>query len=86
MNRFERPQQLNQSKQALSQMLRARLPINQFIGPGPGNQNPAPAGPQAGAYPPMQRQFSRQTMRPQHPANMQQNQVCGNKFSFPVLS
>lgn len=56
-------------------MLRSRLPLNQFIGPGPGNQTPSAAGPQAAAYPAMQRQFPRQTMRPQHPGTMQQNQV-----------
>jgi hypothetical protein len=72
VNRFERPQQINQSKQALSNLLRSRHPINQFM--GPGGQNPQGPGPQAANYGPM-RQFPRQPMRQQHPGAIQQNQV-----------
>lgn len=70
--RFERPP-LNQSKQALSNMLRQRHPLNQFMPPGqggPGQGNPG--GP--GAYPSMQR-FPRQPMRQPIPSAMQSNQV-----------
>ena len=71
VNRFERPQ-INQSKQALSNLLRSRHPINQFM--GPGGQNPQGPGPQAANYGQM-RQFPRQPIRQQHPGAMQQNQV-----------
>lgn len=73
VNRFERPQQINQSKQALSNMLRQRHPLNQFM--GPSGQAPGGPGPQANAYAPMQRPFSRQPMRQQHPSAMQGGQV-----------
>lgn len=77
VNRFERPQPVNQSKQALSNLLRSRHPINQFM--GPGGQNPQGPGPQNN-YGPM-RTFPRQPMRQQHPGAMQQNQVF-SKFLF----
>lgn len=77
VNRFERPQ-INQSKQALSNMLRQRHPANQFM--GPAGQSPAGPGPQAG-YGPIQRQFPRQALRQQHPAAMQTNQVFFNSSS-----
>lgn len=84
MNRFERPQQINPSKQALSMMLKQRQPLNQFM--GPGAQNPVPPAPQATAnYAPMQRQFPRQPMRHQHPAAMQSNQVSLLKTSEEIL-
>lgn len=75
--RFERPQ-INQSKQALSNMLRQRHPVNQFMsgptaGPTAGMGGVGPQGP--GQYQPMQRQFARQPLRQQHPAAMQGNQV-----------
>lgn len=72
VNRFDRPQQINQSKQALSNMLRQRHPLNQMMGPG-GHTGAAP-GPQAN-YGAIQRQFPRQPMRQQHPNPMQSNQV-----------
>lgn len=78
VSRFERPQ-INQSKQALSNMLRQRHPVNQFIsGPGGGpGSSMGGGGPQPGpgGYQPMQRQFPRQPLRQQHPAAMQGNQV-----------
>lgn len=72
VNRFERPQQINQSKQALSNMLRQRHPLNQMM--GPGGHTPQGPGPQAN-YGAMQRQFPRQPMRQQHPSPMQSSQV-----------
>lgn len=54
-------------------MLRQRHPLNQFM--GPGGQTPGVPGPQANAYPPMQRAFARQPMRQQHPSTMQGGQV-----------
>lgn len=76
VNRFERPQQINQSKQALSNMLRQRHPLNTFM--GPGGQTAAVPGPQNNAYPPMQRYSARQPMRQQHPSAMQANQVSSH--------
>ncbi|XP_008193999.1 mediator of RNA polymerase II transcription subunit 12 isoform X1 [Tribolium castaneum] len=73
VNRFERPQ-INQSKQALSNLLRSRHPLNM----GPTAQTPQGPGPQAN-YGPM-RSFPRQPMRQQHPGAIQQNQV---KNMFP---
>ncbi|KAK9891849.1 hypothetical protein WA026_016648 [Henosepilachna vigintioctopunctata] len=70
--RFERPP-INQSKQALSNMLRQRLPHNQFMSPGRTGPGPNPAGP--GAYPAMQR-FPRQPIRQPHPGAMQSNQAA----------
>ncbi|KAK9882758.1 hypothetical protein WA026_023180 [Henosepilachna vigintioctopunctata] len=70
--RFERPP-INQSKQALSNMLRQRLPHNQFMSPGQTGPGPNPAGP--GAYPAMQR-FPRQPIRQPHPGAMQSNQAA----------
>lgn len=73
MNRFERPaQQINQSKQALSNMLRSRHPLNSFI---PGMQNNPNTAQQPGNYGQMQRGFPRQAMRQPHPNAMQANQV-----------
>lgn len=78
VNRLERPSQFNQSKQALSNMLRQRHPLNQFMsqaGTGPPSQ---PAG-----YPPIQRHsFPRQPLRQQHPSNIQSNQVKKLLFKF----
>lgn len=73
VNRFERPQQINQSKQALSLMLKQRHPLNQFM--GPGGQNPVQPSQQSANYANLQRQFSRQPIRQQHPTTMQPNQV-----------
>lgn len=73
MNRFERPQQINQSKQALSNLLRSRHTPAAYI-QGPGGQNPQGPGPQGGSYQSV-RQFPRQPMRQQHPGAIQQNQV-----------
>uniref|UniRef100_A0AAR5PM52 Mediator complex subunit Med12 domain-containing protein n=1 Tax=Dendroctonus ponderosae TaxID=77166 RepID=A0AAR5PM52_DENPD len=70
-SRFDRPP-LNTSKQALSNMLRQRHPINNYGMPGIPN-NPAAGGPAPG-YGHMQR-FSRQTLRQQHPGNIQSNQA-----------
>lgn len=72
VNRFERPQQINQSKQALSNMLRQRHPLNQYM--GPGGQGPGGPGAQQNPYGAIQRQFPRQPIRQQHPS-MQGNQV-----------
>lgn len=84
VNRFERPQQINQSKQALSNMLRQRHPLTQFM--GPGAQTAAGPGPQA-SYGAMQRPFPRQPMRQQHPTAMQSNQVLtpAKSFFFPFF-
>lgn len=73
VNRFERPPQPinNQSKQALSNMLRSRHPINTYI---PGMQNNPAAPQQPGNYSQMQRGFPRQPMRQPHPSSMQPNQ------------
>ncbi|KAJ8916222.1 hypothetical protein NQ315_016361 [Exocentrus adspersus] len=72
VNRFERPPQpINQSKQALSNMLRQRHPLNTFI---PGMQNNPNPGPQNANYPQMQRSFPRQAIRQPHPASIQPNQ------------
>lgn len=71
VNRLERPTQFNQSKQALSNMLRQRHPLNQFMSQAATGPNPQPGG-----YPPMQRHsFPRQPLRQQHPSNMQSNQA-----------
>lgn len=77
VNRFERPQQINQSKQALSLMLKQRHPLNQFL--GPGGQNSGPPSQNAN-YATMQRQFPRQPMRQQHPASMQSNQAMFQQY------
>ncbi|XP_071052506.1 mediator of RNA polymerase II transcription subunit 12 isoform X3 [Onthophagus taurus] len=72
VNRFERPQQINPSKQALSNMLRQRLPHTQFM----PNQSQTGPNPQAAGYGPMQRHaFPRQSLRQQHPSAMQSNQA-----------
>lgn len=67
VSRYERPQ-INQSKQALSNMLRQRHPLNQYMGSG-GGATPTGGGvvgPMSGAYGgAMQRQFPRQQMRAQ---------------------
>ncbi|XP_045472646.1 mediator of RNA polymerase II transcription subunit 12 isoform X2 [Harmonia axyridis] len=70
--RFERPP-INQSKQALSNMLRQRHPLNQFMTPSQGGPGQNPAGP--GAYSTMQR-FPRQPMRQPIPSAMQSNQAA----------
>lgn len=71
VNRLERPTQFNQSKQALSNMLRQRHPLNQYMSQAPTGPAAQPAG-----YPPMQRHsFPRQPLRQQHPTSMQSNQV-----------
>ncbi|XP_023312700.1 mediator of RNA polymerase II transcription subunit 12-like, partial [Anoplophora glabripennis] len=71
-NRFERPpQQINQSKQALSNMLRQRHPLNTFI---PGMQNNPNSAPQNTNYGQMQRSFPRQSIRQPHPGSIQPNQ------------
>lgn len=75
-SRFDRPP-LNTSKQALSNMLRQRHPINNYGMPGIPN-NPTGGGPAPG-YGHMQR-FSRQTLRQQHPGNIQSNQVRQQAF------
>lgn len=73
VNRFERPpQQINQSKQALSNMLRSRHPINTFI---PGMQTNPNSVQQPSNYGQMQRGFPRQAIRQPHPNAMQPNQV-----------
>ncbi|KAL6442397.1 hypothetical protein ACFW04_002558 [Cataglyphis niger] len=66
--RYERPGMNNQSKQALSNMLRLRLPSTQFMGSQQQPPNATPvAGP--GAFQGMQRQqFIRQQLRAQHGA------------------
>ncbi|XP_060517503.1 mediator of RNA polymerase II transcription subunit 12 isoform X2 [Cylas formicarius] len=71
VNRFERPQ-LNTSKQALSNMLRQRHPINNYM---PGMQANQAATPPGAAYNQMQRGFPRQAIRQQHPGAMQPNQA-----------
>lgn len=77
MPRFERPPQVNQSKQALSNLLRQRNPINQFMSTGQTGVGVQP-GPQtgpAGYQQTMQRQFPRQPLRQQMPTAMPNNQV-----------
>ncbi|XP_020279147.1 mediator of RNA polymerase II transcription subunit 12 isoform X2 [Pseudomyrmex gracilis] len=66
--RYERPGMNNQSKQALSNMLRLRLPSTQFMSSQQQPPNATPvAGP--GAFQGMQRtQFIRQQLRAQHGA------------------
>jgi len=65
--RYERPGMNNQSKQALSNMLRMRLPSTQFMGSQQQPSNAPVAGP--GAFQGMQRQqFIRQQLRAQHGA------------------
>ncbi|KAJ8951793.1 hypothetical protein NQ318_019766 [Aromia moschata] len=72
VNRFERPpQQINPSKQALSNMLRSRHPLNTYI---PGMQNNPSSGPQTASYGQIQRNFPRQSIRQPHPGTMQPNQ------------
>ncbi|KOX75481.1 Mediator of RNA polymerase II transcription subunit 12 [Melipona quadrifasciata] len=64
--RYDRPGMNNQSKQALSHMLRLRLPSNQLI----SSQQQPSAAPVAGpgAFQGMQRQFIRHQLRAQHGA------------------
>ncbi|KAG7209569.1 hypothetical protein KM043_015646 [Ampulex compressa] len=65
--RYERPGMNNQSKQALSNMLRLRLPSNQFMG-SQQQPNTTPVG-GPGTFQGMQRQqFIRQQLRAQHGA------------------
>ncbi|XP_034934643.1 mediator of RNA polymerase II transcription subunit 12 [Chelonus insularis] len=62
--RYERPGINNQSKQALSNMLRMRLPSNQFMG---NQQQPTASVAGPGAFQGIQRQqFIRQQLRAQH--------------------
>lgn len=64
--RYDRPGMNNQSKQALSNMLRMRLPSTQFMGTQQ-QPNPPPVGPSG--FQGMQRQqFIRQQLRAQHSA------------------
>lgn len=77
MPRFERPPQVNQSKQALSNLLRQRNPINQFMSTGQAGVGVQP-GPQSGPtgyQQTIQRQFPRQPLRQQMPTAMPNNQV-----------
>ncbi|KAF7269352.1 mediator complex subunit kohtalo isoform X2 [Rhynchophorus ferrugineus] len=69
VNRFDRPQ-LNNSKQALSNMLRQRHPTNNYMAGMPNNQVVTPPNANYGQI----QRFSRQGLRQQHPGTMQPNQ------------
>lgn len=84
VNQSLRPQQINQSKQALSNMLRQRHPLNTFM--GPGGQTAAVPGPQNNAYPSMQRYSARQQLRQPHPSAMQANQVSSTSKITPIIT
>ena len=63
--RYDRPGMNNQSKQALSNMLRLRLPSTQFMG-SQQQPNAPPAGGPAGFQGMQRQQFIRQQLRAQH--------------------
>lgn len=64
---YERPAMNNQSKQALTNMLRMRLPSTQFLN-SQQQPNPTPVAPPT-AFQGMQRTFIRQQLRAQHGAS-----------------